>query len=177
MAGRRRVGIKQRQPGRGKHPLMRWDFTLLTQALSGASGGSDFASTIFDNSALAGNKYVKVGKLTLQQFYLMADQDKLFYLAVYKAKEGAAAESLDDEAAIRDMRSEGRLIRGPWWASTTTPGATSASAMMARKTIVLEDLLLDPNDDIVIGGTVDTSLSGGVNTIRYYVRVFWRVVE
>lgn len=173
---RHRKGIKQRQPGTAAHPLMRWDQTSPSEVFGAGSAGDDFSTVIFDNSVLAGGKYVKIGKLTLQWFIAFDDLNTRLYMAVYKQKEGSTAESLDDEVAIRDMRSEGRLIRGPWWMSSYTPGSFAAGQMMPRKTIVLEDLLLDPNDDLLVGWTLVDTMTG-TNNAFMYMRAFWRVTE
>ena len=134
---RHKVGIKQRQPGMGKHPLMRYDQKVLLKTIGAGSAGADFSALLFDNSALAGSKYVKVGKITMQWFTEFAT-DNLFYICVYKQKEGGTPESLDDEPSVRDMSSEGRKVRGPWQMTGLVPGG-SAGILAARKTIVLED--------------------------------------
>ena len=113
---RHKVGIKQRQPGMGSHPLMRYDQADATMVVGSVAVSADKYATLFDNSALAGGKYVKVGKLTMQWF-MDFNEANVLYVTVYKDKESSAAQALDDEATIRDMRSEGRLIRGPWQVS------------------------------------------------------------
>ena len=62
-----KVGIKQRQPGMGKHPLMRWDRGGATLSIVG-SAGAKFLYTLFDNSSLGGGKYLKIGKMTIRWF-------------------------------------------------------------------------------------------------------------
>lgn len=171
-----RKGIKQRQPGTAARPMMRYDQFLNTTTLGAAAGGTDFNYALFDNSSLAGGKYLKVGKLTTQWWADMNSGSARLYIAVHKAKEGATPESLDDEVAIRDMRSEGRLIRGPWMVGVEDSPHGLANVMYPKKTIVLEDLLLDPNDDILFAITVAETLSG-TNTLRFFSRTFWRVTE
>ena len=171
----RRVGIKQRQPGRASHPLMRYEQTKWTLSIGTASAGDDFGSTMFDTSTRTGNKNAKIGKMTIQWFANLNQSAALYYHAVYKAKEGATLESLDDTESIRDMRSEGRLVRGPWMTSARGQHGL-ANTMYAMKTIVLEDLLLDPNDDLIFGHTVTLGTSG-TNEFQGLTRDFWKVTE
>ena len=63
---RHKVGIKQRQPGMGKHPLMRWDQQAVSLTLGSQTAGDDNYVTLFDNSGLAGNKYLRIAKMTVQ---------------------------------------------------------------------------------------------------------------
>ena len=173
---RHKVGIKQRQPGMGKHALMRYDQGVLLKTLGALAASGDVSALLVDNSALAGGKYMKVGKLTMQWFTQFNNTDRVFYVAVYKQKEGATAEALDIEEDIRDARSEGRLVRGPWQLSTMPPGCVSGQ-MVQRKTIVLEDLLLDPNDDLLFGVTNGTEAFTGTNDLLMFVHKFWKVTE
>lgn len=170
-----KVGIKQRQPGRAAHPLMRWEMDVSTLTIGTAGAGDDFGVTIFDNSSRAGNKNAKIGKMTIQWFQSLNTATR-YYVAIYKNKEGATLEQLDDVSAVRDMRSEGRLIRGPWMISSFVPGASVQSSLMPRKTIVLEDLLLDPNDDVTFGLTV-VGATSGTNSLYFLRRYFWKVTE
>lgn len=177
MGGRRRgrKGIKQRQPGTASHPLMRYEQTKWTTTIGSASAGDDFALTLFDNSVRAGNKNSKIGKMTIQWFANLNQSAALYYHAIYKAKEGATPETLDAVASIRDMRSEGRLVRGPWMTNARAQ-YSSANTMFPMKTIVLEDLLLDPNDDLMFGHTV-TLATTGTNEFQGLTRDFWKVTE
>ena len=171
-----RVGIKQRQPGTGAHPLMRYDQATGVIAVGSASVGVGFSLVLFDNSGMAGNKYLKIGKMTIQWFSNF-NQQNLFYMILYKAKEGSGAILPSDETTVRDLRSEGRLIRGPWTLSTVGPGVESSNTMWQRKTIVLQDLLLDPNDDLKLGTELRTQSSTGTNEIRVFTKTYWKVVE
>lgn len=172
---RHKVGIKQRQPGMGSHPLMRYEQAIPSIVVGTGSAGDDSQATLFDNSGTAGSKYLRIGKMTVQQFWDF-NTDGRFYVCVFKAKEGATAPSLSDEQTIRDLRSEGRLIRGPWMVTSLSPNHGLAGVKYAKKTIVLEDLLLDPNDDLMMSLTQVASTSG-TNTISMLVRTFWRVTE
>ena len=60
--------IKQRQPGTGKHPLMRYDSSNVTLTMGAASIGTKSVQILFDNSGIAGGKYLKIGKMTIQWF-------------------------------------------------------------------------------------------------------------
>lgn len=173
---RHKVGIKQRQPGRGAHPLMRYDQAVATLSVGTSSVGDDFKYTLFDTSSLSGGKHSKVGKMTIQWFLTFNEQN-IVYIAVMKDKEGATTPSLDDETQIRDARSEGRLIRGPWQISTRLPGNDNANVVIQRKTIVLEDLLLDQNDDLIFVLTTRKASTTGTNDIYFFVKTFWKVVE
>ncbi len=172
---RHKVGIKQRQPGMGAHPLMRYDQFNVTLAIATGIGGNARA-LLFDNSGLAGGKYLKIGKMTVQWF-MNINQQTLIWFAIVKEKEGASLMSLDDEATIRDARSEGRLIRGPWIVSSRGKGVEAANTMYALKTVVLEDLLLDPNDDLALVSVNHLTTLSGTNNVEAFVRVFWKVVE
>lgn len=170
-----RVPIKQRQPGRASHPLMRYEQQVGSISIGTATAGDDFSYTLFDTSVRTSNKNSKVGKMTIQWFQTLNTQTR-YYVAVYKRKEGATDETLDDTVSIRDMRSEGRLIRGPWMIGSVVAGSPAVGSLMTRKTIVLEDLLLDPNDDLAFGMTVVGGTSG-TNTINLFVKTWWKVTE
>lgn len=160
----------------GSHPLMRYDQSVATLTIGSSSVGDDFKYTLFDNSSMAGGKYLKIGKMTVQ-WWVNFNQDNLVYLAVMKDKEGATTPSLDDETQIRDARSEGRLVRGPWQIATVAPGVSTANVLHPRKTIVLKDLLLDPNDDLIFVLTTRKANTTGTNEIPIFTRTFWKVVE
>ena len=175
---RHKVGIKQRQPGMGSHPLMRYDQSVQTLTGGSLAVGADKFATLFDNSGTAGNKYLKIGKMTLQWFMNFNEQN-LLYMAVFKDDESSAAPALDDESTVRNMRSEGRLIRGPWQITTRGPGIGSANVISQMKTIVIEDILLDPDDDLRFSYTSRGPLgsSSGTNDIYLFTRTFWKVTE
>ena len=177
MAGRkrRRKPVKQRQPGMAQRPLMRYD-QLKSSFSMPATSGADAAYTLFDNSGVAGNKYVRIAKHQLQWF-MNSNEQALFYVAVMKQKEGEAAPTLDDEATVRDAKSEGRLIRGPRMISNRQPGIETANVLHARKTIVLKYILLDPNDDLIFALTNATATLTGTNTIQTFYKVWWKVTE
>ena len=180
MGGRRRggrKGIKQRQPGTASHPLMRYEQTKWTLNMGTSSVGDDFGTTLFDTSSRTGNKNSKIGKMTIQWFANLNQAGTLYYHGIYKAKEGATLESLDAVASIRDMRSEGRLVRGPWMTQARGVGHGLANIMTPMKTIVLEDLLLDPNDDLIFGHTTAGVATSGTNDYQGLTRDFWKVTE
>lgn len=173
---RHKVPIKRRQPGMASRPLMRYEQQILTMSLGSSTVGDDFSIVLFDISSRSSNKYCKLGKMTIQ-WWTNFNEQNLFYFALYKAKEGATAPSLDDVSTIRDLRSEGRLIRPPTQISTRGPGIETANVMWQRKTIVIEDILLDPNDDVSFGVTTRLANTSGTNEIRFYWKYFWKVVE
>lgn len=172
---RHKKGIKQRQPGTASHPLMRYEQVKGTITIGTSNASDDDGFTLFDTSVRTSNKNSKVGKMTIQ-WWTNLNEDNLFFVGVYKHKEGNAPEALDDVVAIRDMRSEGRLIRGPWMLSARGLGNDSANVRQTRKTIVLEDLLLDPNDDLMMSVT-QQSATTGTNFVEMFVRTWWRVTE
>lgn len=176
MAGRRRTprkSIKQRQPGAGKHPLMRWELSVGTVALGSAAAGDDFLRTLFDTSVRSGNKNCKVGKLTLQWFRDINAATSMFNVAIVRHKEGDAAPTIDDAQTIRDLRSDRKLIRGPFRIMGLGSNGQRQGAM---KTVVLEDLLLDPNDDLAL---IINSVGATTGTNSFYCteRTWWKVTE
>lgn len=171
-----RVPITKRQPGMASRPLMRYEQNVQTITLGSSSAGDDFGTTLFDNSSRAGNKNCKVGKMTIQ-WWLDMNQANLLYIFVYKGKEGATLESGDSVDGVRDMKSEGRMIRAPWQICTRAPGAEAANILHQRKTIVITDILLDPNDDIKFGITTRKVSTTGTNDCLLFWKTFWKVTE
>lgn len=158
------------------HPLMRYEQAVQTLTIGTAAVGTDHGLLLFDTSSRSGNKNSKIGKMTIQ-WWMDMNQANLLYMAVYKKKEGDNPETLDDTTTIRDLRSEKRLIRGPWQIATRGPGIESANTLHQRKTIVIQDILLDPNDDLMISWTTRLAATTGSNYIYTFVHDYWKVTE
>lgn len=129
---------------------------------------------MFDNSSLAGGKYCKVGKMTIQWFRNLTTAGGVIYnVAIVKHKQGDAVPLIDDEEVIRDLRSDGKLIRGPF---RIMPTGRNGALIGAMDTVVLNDLLLDPNDDLLFVLNV-TAATSGTNDFYLQERTWWKVVE
>ena len=100
-------------------------------------------------------------------------------MAIVRQSEADSAPALDDRAVIRDLRNEGKLLRGPWMFNTfNADGATDSPFSTFLKTIVLKNLTIDENDDIVMCFTnLETAFSAGSQIVRNFVKMFFRVVS
>lgn len=153
--------------------------TTPTVSIDAAAAGSDFSLLLFDNSTLAGNSYVVIRKITVQWFTSFVT-DTQIHAAVLKKDESAAAESLDSEAVIRDLQEDKQMIRNLGFFSThSVPGMAARpvaeSTWTWRKTIVMKNLRIGPDDDIKFNFT-NVDATSGTNVIRALVRVWWRSV-
>lgn len=139
-----------------------------------SAAGTDILRTLFDNSTLAGGKYCKVGKMTIQWMRnLNTTGSQRFEVVVAKHKEGDTAPTIDQETTIRDLRSDGKLVRGPY---TIPAVGRNGQSVGMQDTIVLEDLLFDPNDDLVI--VLNNFVTGsGTNDFLFREKTWWKVVE
>ncbi len=164
---------KQRVPTRYEQFANQVDFNAL------ASGG-DIMMDIVNNSSQIGNVVARFNKITVQTGVneTMADQRHIL-VAVVRQSEGDSAPSLDNRATIRDLRNEGKLLRGPWMFSTyDANGSKDGPFTNFLKTIVLKNLTVDENDDIVMCFTnLDAAFSSTTQTIRNFVKMFFRVVS
>lgn len=143
-----------------------------------ASGG-DIMLDVLNNSSQLGNVVAKINKLTMQIAIHKDMADFRHVLtAIVRQAEGDAAPSLDNRATIRDLRNEGKLMRGPWMFSTFNGDTISGPFEGFLKTIVLKNLVVDENDDIVMCFTnLDAVFSSSTQRIRNLVKVFYRVVS
>ena len=96
-------------------------------------------------------------------------------MGVFKTPEGQTKQ-LDDETTVRDMQSDRKVIRGPFMVTSRIPGIETANIQFQRKTIVIEDILLDPNDDIRFLVTMPNATTG-TNDLVFFVRTRWKVTE
>lgn len=164
---------KQRVPTRYEQFVNQVDLNAL-------GSGNDILLDIMNNSSQIGNVVAKFNKITVQTCYdqNMADNRQIL-VAVIRQGETESAPSLDNRATIRDLRNEGKLLRGPWMVNTYDQNANIAGPFMNfMKTIVLKNLVVDENDDIVLAITnLGANFAGSSQIIRNFTKMFFRVVS
>lgn len=166
---------KQRSPSKYFQQVNSLDFNAL-------GAGADASLTIVDNSSQilpSGNQAVKFSKITIQVGLGSNFTDVRHLLtAVIRHKEGSTAEKLDTVTDVRNLRNENQLLRGPWMLQTFNADANRDTIFGSfMKTIVLKNIVLDEDDDLVMGFTVlDSAFSGTAQTMRNMVRGFYREV-
>ena len=185
MAGRMRGRRRTRRPAafqkqRAPSKYFQQVNTLDLQSL--ASGG-DASLTIVDNSGQilpTGNIAVKFNKITIQtSFDLDLGDSRDLLVAVIRHKEGTTPEKLDTVTDVRNLRNENQLLRGPWMIQTPAYDTSGVATPFDRfmKTIVLKNIVLDEDDDLVMGFTnLDSAFSANAERVRNMVRGFYREV-
>lgn len=133
------------------------------------------AVTLVDNSAIAGNKMIKIVKLKLEWSMLVqSTADVCLRVAVLRHTEGTLPTDLD-QANVRDARNENRLLRGPWMLPLM--GVTSGSQPTLYKPLILKNIVLDANDDLSLffenmtGNTLSATGPHFYALIKYWYRV------
>lgn len=158
-------------------PFARYD-QAITALVQGASASSvDFAALMLDNSAITGGTYAIIRKLT---FYWSTIETTVTdrgacLVAVMKQKEGSTSIKLDDEAAVRDAQEQKQMLRGPWLIAYRSAPGGGDQDLVVRKTIVLQNVKLGPDDDIRLQFTTIDSTSSTF-TVNTFAKMWWRSV-
>ncbi len=151
--------------------------------LNGLASGADIGLDILNNSSQLGSNVVKVMKATIQTWFRFNMDDlREILVAVVRHDEADESFALDDRATVRDLRNEGKLLRGPWCLQTVSQATSSVPVVSPwgrfMKTIVLKNLVLDEDDDVSLMITnVDSNFAASNQEMRNFVKVFYRVVS
>ncbi len=175
MRGRRRTSPKSRAGG----ILSNYLLTTATFDFNAVGSGTDNQVVILDNSAKFGNIPVRVVKSKTQIMW-DADvvDDRLMIFAVYRAKEGATALSLDDEDVVKNATQAGQFYRRPYL-THSNPQQFAAGGHMDHfwKPLILKNVLLDDDDDLLLGWTnPDANWSGSTQTLQTRTEAWWKRV-
>lgn len=179
MGARRRRSRRPASMQKQRVPT-RYEQFANTIDLNGFASGADIMLDIMNNSSQIGGVVARFNKITVQTAMesTMVTPNHML-VAVVRQSETDSAPSLDNRATVRDLRNEGKLLRGPWMFSTFNADAQVVGPFgMFLKTIVLKNLTVDENDDIVMCFTnLDGAFSATAQGIRNFVKMFFRVVS
>lgn len=183
MAGRRRRRSRRPAAFQKQRVPSKYFQQVNTLDLNALASGGDAQLTIVDNSQQilpTGNIAVKFNKLTIQtEFDADLSDTRTLLAAVIRHKEGATAHKLDTVNDVRNLRNENQLLRGPWMLQTPPYVTGGAHAPFTRymKTIVLKSVVLDEDDDLVLGITnLSAAFSANAERMRNMVRGFYTEV-
>ena len=146
MGGRRRrtrrpaATVKQRSPATYRQT----EFNYRTQFDSLADAGQ-VQLLLVDNSAIAGNKMIRVRKLKVEWVLsVQTEADIVLRAGVVRHTESSPPADLDQNT-VRDLRNENKLLRGPWMLPVMY---RKLGLPFLNKPIILRGITLDANDDL-----------------------------
>ena len=172
---RRRLTTKSRAA------MVTTDYFLSTPSkdFNAAANGEDGKIALVDNSAQFGNIPVRLVKMKCQMWWDQNVSDERSVLvAIYRHTEDSTALKLDDETEIRNATQSGQFYRRPHVVHTNS-SVFGAGGHMDHffKPLILKNVLLDKDDDIVWGYTLNDS-AFGATTQQLLMRVecWWKRV-
>lgn len=156
------------------------------QDFASLASGGDIAVTLVDNSADFTNSILKWAKLTLRWTWEPTDMSvfeprDLLVGIIKRDQDSSAVPSLDSEEAIRELRNDKKLVRGPW--IITTPRINTSGfvppMMSLMKPIVLKNFVMDREEDLLITFTnVNASaFSATSQVVKIWPQGFVRVIK
>ena len=141
--------------------------------------GGDIKVVLLDNSVQFGNQPVRVVKMksAINWHRDMSDERHLI-ASVYREKEGATALKLDNEADVKNATQAGQFYRRPYKTHTNTSGYGSAGHMdHFWKPLILKNVLLDDDDDVVMGFTnEDSAFAASTQQLVFRTEAWWKRV-
>ncbi len=128
-----------------------------------ASGG-DLQVVVIDTSGDMGSNIQRWSRLKILRAFDPADVatwgGQLVAVMVSKADqdESSTALSVDNEEVVRELRRDGKLVRGPWIMSMPLINGSADEGYVPAygtilKPIVLKDFVLDREEDLVVSYT------------------------
>ncbi len=189
MPGRKKVRGGRGRPTSDVGKMLQDYFqpTLHNLVFTSLAVGSDIKITLVDNSADFGNAILKWSKLTIRPFWDAPDNTDvgLGTLVVGVIKEdqddAGSAYSLDVEETVREMRNDGKIMRGPWWYSG--PSMVTSGFLPAywnhMKPIVLKNFVMDREEDLSMNFTNVGSgaRSGNAHSMNFALKGFVWVIK
>ena len=134
---------------------------------------------LVDNSARFSNIPVRLVKMKCQLWWNdnVTDERSLI-VAVYRDTEGGSFLLLDDEATIRNATQAGQFYRRPHVIHTNIAEFGAAGHMdHFFKPLILKNVLLDKDDDILMGFTLNDSAFGATSQqLLARVECWWKRV-
>lgn len=156
-----------------------YSLTTFTKDFQSFASGGELLQVLVDNSALFGNIPVRIVKLKTQMLWGsdVVNEARLI-MAVYRDTEGATALKLDDEAEVKNATQNGQFYRRPHLTQTNTSAFGAAGHMdHFFKPIILKNVLLDDDDDIVLGFTnPGSTFTASVQSLHARSELWWKRV-
>ena len=99
-------------------------------------------------------------------------------MAVHRQTQGATALKLDNEAEVKNATQAGQFYRRPHMTHTNTSAYGTGGHMdHFFKPIILKNVLLDDDDDIVVGFTnADVAFAASVQELEGRTEIWWKRV-
>lgn len=150
--------------------------------------GGDLIRVVIDNSALFSNSILKWSKLTIRWAFEPTDTTAFDHrqLAVMLVKidedDAGSALAIDSEEVVRELRRDGKIVRGPWIMSTMAVIGTDAvwfpSMSINFKPIVLKNFVMDREEDLAVLFTnLSAAFSATSQIVNFYTQGFVRVLK
>lgn len=184
MSGRR-VGARARK--RTVSPKSRAS-SILTDYVLKATSGLDFASmatgadkqlVLVDHSSDIGAQPARVVKLKTQMMWLKEVVDERHLIqAVYRNSQGSNPLALDVQSTVRNATQDGLFYRRPFLTHTNVSSYGAAGHMdHFMKPLVLKNVLLDEDDDLLLGFTnPDSAFSATAQSLMTRTEFWWKRV-
>lgn len=141
--------------------------------------GNSIALVVVDHSVDIGAFPARIVKLKTQMLWAREMSDERFLvMSVYRQTEGSSALDLLSETVVRNATQAGQFYRRPWLTHTNSRAFGEAGIMdHFLKSLVLKNVLLDEDDDLVVGFTnPDTTFSAGAKSLHTRTEFWWKRV-
>lgn len=143
---------------------------------------------LVDNSATYQNAILKWAKLTVRPIWLAAHMrsgvldTRTFAIGILKQDEDNTTEyNLNNQEAVRELRNDGKILRGPWW---YTMGETITSGQLRpmeghMKPIVLKNFVLDREEDLrfAVSHVAGVAFASTAQHLMMHMKGFVRVIR
>lgn len=167
--------VRQRTKRVVVKPFARYDQVVATQAQGSSPASTDMSILMVDNSGIMGGAYSVLRKVTFAWFTRNTADTGRVLAAVVKVKEGSSDLALDDESVVRDLQEQKQILRGPWMFGLRVSPGVADSNDVVRRTIVLQNVKVGPDDDLRLQLTLVDATTTTTN-FRTFMKVWWRTV-
>lgn len=158
-----------------------------TTDFTGLASGADIATTLVDNSADFSNSILKWSKLVIRPIWDSDDMRSgridmrtIMVMLMKRDEDDSTVPNIDSQETVRELRNDGRIVRGPWWVSLPEISVEGYVPMMAGhwKAIVLKNLMMDREEDLVITFTnVSLAFAAAAQQLDYALKGFVRAIK
>ncbi len=164
---------------RAQKVLTNYDLTAENIEFNALGAGAEIQGTLFDNSGIAQNLPVRLVKIKTSYLWdrNMTDE-RVLLKAIYRQTQGATPLPLDDEDTVKNATQAGQFYRRPYRTHTNIVNYGTGGEMdhMAKPTI-LTNVLLDNDDDLVVGFTNDdAAFAASSQLLKLRTEVWWKRV-
>lgn len=139
--------------------LQEWhqNYTGTNLDFNALASGGDLQVVVVDNSGLFTNSILKWSKLKLTLLWEPTDltsfDDRAIAVMLCKLDQDdlGTAQSVDVEENVRELRRDGKLVRGPWIVHTpnTETSGFHGPYSLLMKPIILKNFTMDREEDLV----------------------------